>query len=116
MSETLFGKDRKPHSGDPLACAMPPDFDGDTFDRERDGKRLLTQQQAVESLMRDGKARTIPEIVAGIKRYYGVTATESGVSARIRDLRKTKFGGYRVDSTYRAAGVWEYKIIMEDRK
>lgn len=38
------------------------------------------------------------------------------VSARVRDLRKPKFGGYRVEARRqpdleRGSGVWEYRVV-----
>jgi hypothetical protein len=32
------------------------------------------------------------------------------VSARVRDLRKDKFGSHRVDRRYAGNGVWEYRL------
>lgn len=61
----------------------------------------------VLSLMSDGKWRTLSEI------HEAVGGTEASVSARLRDLRKPKFGGYtvlrrRVGDPRR--GMWEYKL------
>lgn len=82
-----------------------PAFDGATFDAKRDGDRLSRLFDRVRALMLDGTWRTLPEIQA---RCGG---SEASCSARLRDLRKGKFGGYQVDRRYRAAGVWEYRVV-----
>lgn len=82
------------------------DFDGATYERERDGDRLGAQMKAVRDLMLsgDGAWRTLPHIAAW------VGYPEASVSARLRDLRKTKFGAYNVERRYVANGLWEYRV------
>lgn len=82
------------------------DFDGATYDRERDGERLGAQMKAVRDLMLsgDGEWRTLPYIAAW------VGYPEASVSARLRDLRKEKFGAYNVERRYVANGLWEYRV------
>jgi hypothetical protein len=64
-----------------------PRFDGATLDIERDQSRLARQLTAVRLLMLDGQWRTLGQI-------HDLTGyPESSVSARLRDLRKLKFGG-----------------------
>jgi hypothetical protein len=84
-----------------------PDFDGETYDPAIDKPRLQIQLEAVRALMRDGKWRTLSEILAGI----GGVGSEGGVGARLRDLRKTKFGGLDIERRRRAEaeGLWEYR-------
>lgn len=116
---TLFGQDHKPHDGDPMMCETQPDFDGKTFDQKRDGKRLLTQQKAVERLMQDGYWRTDEEVQAGIRKVYGVVGKLPSVSARVRDLRKPKHGGYEIARRHRAgapSGVNEYRMVLGGSK
>lgn len=87
-----------------LQIALP--FDGDTYDPEKDGARLGKQLLAVRKLMLDGIWRTLAEI----ERDTGYP--QASVSARLRDLRKEKFGGYSVErrrSEY-AAGLYEYRV------
>jgi hypothetical protein len=118
---TLF-PNPKPHDGDPLMQAFAPrplrspQFDGKTFSRSEDGSRLLTQQTATERLMHDGCWRTLPDIQQALRRVYGLSATEQGVSARVRDLRKAKFGGYEIERRRRSAGVWEYRMVFGGTK
>ena len=83
-----------------------PDFDGVTYKRDRDGDRLGAQLHAVKQYMLSlkGTWRTLPEIA----RLVGYPATS--VSARLRDLRKEKFGGYNVERRYVGDGLWEYRV------
>lgn len=90
-------------------------FDGSTYDPVNDRERLSSQLKRVFHLMKDGKARTLEEIqkVAGGE----VTA----ISARLRDLRKAKFGGFIVIRQHRGtreSGLYEYKLIVrkEDKR
>lgn len=81
------------------------DFDGATYDRERDGDRLGAQMKAVRDLMlSDGGWRSLTHIA----EWIGYP--EASVSARLRDLRKTKFGAYNVERRYVANGLWEYRV------
>ncbi|MDE2020649.1 MAG: hypothetical protein KGJ13_09965, partial [Patescibacteria group bacterium] len=79
-------------------------FDGSTYNPELDGPRLSSQLDRVKMLMLDGRWRTL-EYIAKC-----VGGSEAGVSARLRDCRKLKFGGYKVDRRRRGdpkSGVWE---------
>ena len=75
------------------------DFDGNTFDSVLDTVRLSRQAQLVFDLMRDGNWRTLAEIKTAIG-----CGSEAGVSARLRDFRKPKFGAFVVDRRRRGAG------------
>ena len=80
-------------------------MDGDTFDAALDGSRLNTQLARVTELMRDGTWRTLAEI----QRVVG--GSEASVSARLRDLRKPRFGAWTVGRRRVAAlGLWEYRL------
>lgn len=91
-------------------------FDGDTYDRAFDYSRLNTQQEKVRHLLLE---QAQPGYLAGrwftaeeIAQVCGLRLT-AGTSARIRDLRKAKFGGYNVESRRRGDaqdGLWEYRI------
>ena len=85
-------------------------FDGETYEEELDHDRLSTQLQAVKNLMSDGEWRTLDEIA------FIVTGSIASISARLRDLRKEKFGAHtverrRVDSA-ESAGLFEYRLIV----
>ena len=61
-------------------------FDGDEYDHERDSKRLSHQLDTEKNFMSDGQWHTLAEISAA------TGAPEFSVSARLRDLRKPRFG------------------------
>ncbi len=75
-----------------------PHFDGATYDPEFDFSRLNGQLERVWRYMSDGRWHTIEEIAGA------VNATPQATSARIRDLRKKKFGSYRVDRSRNEGG------------
>lgn len=82
-------------------------FDGETIEPALDNARLSRQIDRVKALMQDGQWRTLREIqaIAG--------GTEQGISARLRDLKKIRFGAYRVTKRRRdppTAGVFEYRV------
>lgn len=81
------------------------DFDGPTYSPALDRSRLNAQLRRVWELMRDGKWRTLGEITAV------VGGSEAGVSARIRDFRKDRFGGHTVDRRRIDGGLYEYRVI-----
>lgn len=85
----------------------PVDFDGGTYVSRFDRQRLGAQLRAVKALMLDGEWRSLAQIR---------TATgypESSVSARLRDLRKIRFGGYAVERRRVGepkSGMFEYRV------
>jgi hypothetical protein len=81
-------------------------FDGDTYDPSQDKDRLLTQLGRVQDVMFDGKWHTLPELVV----LCG--GSDASVSARIRDLRKQRFGSYSVGSKRIRAGLWAYRLVL----
>jgi hypothetical protein len=80
------------------------DFDGKTFDRERDGSRLGAQLAAVRRAMEAEEWVTLAHLA------LLVDAPEASVSARLRDLRKPRHGGLIVERRYVSRGLWEYRI------
>ncbi len=76
----------------------------ETYTEERDGARITKQREAVLNLMRDGQWRTLAEISAA------TGAPEASASARLRDLRKERFGSHTVDRTHVSRGLWRYRI------
>jgi hypothetical protein len=83
------------------------DFDGSTYDHEKDGKRLSTQLVAVWNLMRDGSWRSLASIVAALPAGH----SESAVSARLRDFRKARFGGHTVERRRAHGGTFVYRLV-----
>lgn len=82
-----------------------PLFDGQTYSPERDGARLGRALGATLAIMQDGEWHTIDEIASR------VGCSSPAASARIRDLRKEKFGGYDVERRHVSKGLWEYRIV-----
>jgi hypothetical protein len=93
-------------------------FDGETFDPRLDGLRLTNELGAVKLVMSDARWRTYDEIqeviVLGSGKYFPLQS----ISARLRDLRKAKFGRHTVERRRRGnpkAGLWEYRLILRKR-
>ena len=83
------------------------DFDGHTYQPELDFGRLTSQLIRVYVAMRDGQWRTLDElqVLAG--------GQQAAVSARLRDLRKVKFGAHMVERRRRGngeRGLFEYRL------
>jgi len=80
------------------------DHDGETYERDRDKLRLNAQQQRIYDVMKDGLWRTL----------YSISAKtgdpEASISARLRDFRKKKFGGFFVDREYVRDGLHQYRL------
>ena len=84
-------------------------FDGDTIDEDPGANvRLSGQLSRVWELMRDGEWRSIAEIAEK------VNATEQGVSARLRDLRKEKYGAHDVERRLDGPGLFRYRIVPKE--
>jgi uncharacterized protein (DUF2132 family) len=81
-------------------------FDGDTFDGELDGTRLRTLLMRVHRLMHDGEWRTLRRIM------MACGGSEASVSARLRDLRKARWGAHTVERRRHpdADGLWLYRV------
>ena len=81
--------------------------DGETYVRTRDRTRLARQSNAVFELMKDGAWRTLAEI------SLLTGAPEASASARLRDLRKYKYGLHVVRRRRRTEGLFEYQLIVK---
>ena len=82
------------------------EFSGVTYEASRDHDRLNAQLGRVRMLMMDGISRTLGEIAEA------TGDPESSVSARLRDLRKPKFGGLTVNRSYVGDGLWSYQVLL----
>lgn len=80
------------------------DFDGETYDRGRDKMRLSGQMFRVYTVMCDGRWRTLNQI------SQATGDPEASISARLRDLRKPKFGGFNVERKHVDRGLFAYKL------
>ena len=71
---------------------------------------LPTQLGAVKQVMADGNYRTLEEIAGIVYLLTGKKATEASIAARLRDLRKERFGGYKVDCVSVGTGLFKYRV------
>lgn len=86
---------------------MDPEFDGSTIEPDRDHDRLNKQLDAVRNALADGKWWTLEQLADTAH------APQPSVSARLRDLRKPKFGGYGIERVYVTGsnGLWKYRMV-----
>lgn len=89
-----------------LSFERAPHFDGATYEPEQDQGRLRRQLEAVKRVMQGGEWRTLAEIalLAG--------CPEASASARLRDLRKPKFGAWTVERQRVSGGLYRYRVIQ----
>lgn len=80
------------------------DRDGETFSPPRDRKRLNRQAQDIFDLIHDGEWRTLTQI------SNATNHPEASVSARLRDFRKVRFGGYDIQRRFVSRGLFEYRL------
>lgn len=85
-------------------------FGGVTYEPERDYSRLKSQLARVYMVMLDGKWRTLAQITKASR-----PGTEASVSARLRDLRKDKYGGHILQAECIEGGLWRYRLIVVAR-
>jgi hypothetical protein len=86
------------------------DFDGETYDKNKDQVRLSRQIDKVQHFLEGNDYVTLDEISAatGIKNM-------SSISARIGDLRKDRHGNRVVDRKYVSDGLYSYKLMPKER-
>jgi hypothetical protein len=80
------------------------DFDGSTYEAALDRERLSSQLRKVRALMGDLREHTLDELAAHAQ------CTVASASARIRDLRKPRYGGYVVHRRRIGKGVFGYRL------
>jgi len=81
-------------------------FDGSTYEPQSDYSRLTGQLARVRAFMADGKwwGLATLAIAAG--------GTEASVSARLRDLRKSKYGSHIIDRRrIGTSGLFQYRMV-----
>lgn len=83
-------------------------FDGRTYAPDRDYKRLHGQLLAVFELMKDGKWRTLADISGKVE------GSEASLSARLRDLRKDKYGSHQVERERIEGGLFKYRLTVNE--
>lgn len=82
-----------------------------TFD-PTEQKRLGQQLVHVKAVMSDGQWRTLGKIKEDLDRA-GCYASEPSISARLRDLRKSEFGGHTVERKRVPGkqGLYQYRLV-----
>lgn len=83
-----------------------PHFDGRTYSPDDDHDRLLRQLQRVRAVLADGKWHTLDAVAA---RAY---CPQQSASARMRDLRKAKFGAHTIEKRCIGRGMWLYRMVV----
>lgn len=78
---------------------------------EPETKRLGVQRQDVLDVMLDGKWHTFPEIQDAVLVLNGNLHSEASISARLRDFRKARYGGYTVNRRIRRGRLFEYQVL-----
>ena len=98
----LNGLDRSVPRGVAVPVFDPTQaFGGKLYDHKQDHARLTSQLNRVYDVIKDGRWHTLSSIAT-------ITGDPEGsVSARLRDLRKEKFGAYDIQRT-RRGNVFSY--------
>lgn len=96
----LFGEEVFPESGRA--------FDGATYEPKRDYVRLKGQMLRVFEIMKDGRWHTLSELSTKVE------GSEAGVSARLRDLRKSRFGSRQIERDHVSHGLFRYRMVLQD--
>lgn len=94
-----------PAPGEPVKQA--PHFSGETYDPQHDHERLTKQLGRVWAALQGHGWHTLDELAA--KTGDG----PASISARLRDLRKPRFGEYEIERRHRgdaARGLYEYRL------
>lgn len=84
-------------------------FDGPTYEPALDRDRLGRQLKKVLYEMAKGEWLTLAELEARIWE------PQASISARLRDLRKPRNGGYTIERRRRgeaARGIFEYRMVL----
>ncbi len=81
-----------------------PGFDGATIVPSRDSKRLGDQLAKVQAIMEHGTWHTLGDLA------ILCDAPQASISARLRDLRKPKFGEWIVERRYEGNGLFSYRL------
>ena len=85
--------------------------DGRTFDEVLDKHRLNAQMRRVAvAMLRDGRWQSLHEL------QLATGDPQASISARLRDLRKPRFGSHTVERRRRlhVPGTWEYRLILRE--
>jgi len=80
-------------------------FDGASYEPDQDHGRLRKQLEGVRKIMADGKWHTLSELAEAIG-----CETQSA-SARVRDLRKPKYGSETIERKRIDGGLYGYRMV-----
>jgi hypothetical protein len=84
-------------------------FGGKTYEPARDFRRLSGQLGDVFHLMKDGQWRTLHQI------SLCCGGSEASCSSRLRDLRKAKYGSHIVLRKSLGNGLFEYRLVVNEK-
>ena len=91
---------------EPQGVASFPHRDGSTYQHARDGKRLHCQHHRVLAALRGGRWWTLREL------HEQTGDPEASISARLRDLRKPRFGSHCIQREYVERGLFRYRLAV----
>jgi hypothetical protein len=85
-------------------------FDGLTYDAHDDRERLSGQYERVWNVMADGHWRTLAQI------SEATGDPQASISARLRDFRKPRNGGHRLDARRMEGGhgLYMYRLLLAE--
>lgn len=92
-------------------------FDGTAL-TATETERLMTAVKGIEAIMQEGQWWSTLRLQAELRKRYGLSVSESTVTAKIRDLRKDGFGAYTIEAKRTDAKissrsqVWIYKMVL----
>jgi len=95
---------------DSPAIASDADFSGAEYEADRDMARLSSQLGRIWCIVKDGKWRTLEQLQQDVNFVWGRFDPLPSISAQLRNLRKPKFGGYRVERRHVGGGLFEYRL------
>jgi hypothetical protein len=84
--------------------AAIPTRDGSTYSHPRDGARLAAQHHRVLAALRNGQWWTLRAL------HERTGDPEASISARLRDLRKPRFGSHVIEREYVERGLFRYRL------
>lgn len=102
-------------TGDLFDCESAkghPEFDGVTYDPSLDHRRLTIQLGRVYRALLGPAGYCLWKTLGEISATTG--DPEASISARLRDLRKNKFGAHIIEGRRRGdpnSGHWEYRLV-----
>lgn len=87
-----------------------PHFDGADIQPARDDPRLTRQIARILALISDGEWRSLDSIAKA------TNSPHASVSAQLRNLRKPRFGGYKINRRYVSDGLYHYRLAPKGER